>query len=128
MSLNAAATSCCSLDPSGRARASRSPSATRLAVPASARSGRASEPASSQATPSPRSRAAAPTPIRASTSFLTSDCTASTLWVTRTAPTVRPPRTTGTAVNSTSSPSVSLWRVPWSALPRSARATSGRLA
>ncbi len=128
MSLNAAATSCCSLDPSGRARASRSPCATRLAVPASERSGRASEPASSQATPSPRRRAARPTPIKASTSFLTSVRTVSTLCVTRTAPTVLPPRTTGTAVNSTSSSSVLLWRVPWSALPRSALATSGRLA
>ncbi len=128
MSLKAAATSRCSLDPSGSARASRSPPATRRAVRASARSGFASEPARSQATPSPRASAANPTAISASTSLRTSFCTASTLWVTRTAPTVRPARSTGTAVNRTSSPSVSLWRVPWPARPRSAAATSGRLA
>ena len=72
MWLKADATSRCSLDPSEAARASRSPSATLRAVPASARSGRASEPASSQATPSPSSSARTPTPTSASVSFLTS--------------------------------------------------------
>ena len=52
------------------------------------------------------------TPISASTSLRTSELTSSTLWVTRTAPSVRPALTTGTAVKSRSSSSESLWRSP----------------
>ena len=61
-------------------------------------------------------------------SLRTSSCTSATLCVTRTAPTARPSRTSGTAVNSRSSPSESLWRVPCAVRPASAAAISGRLA
>ena len=125
MSLNAVATSRCSLEPSGRARASRSPPATRRAVPARAaqraRERPREQPGHAEPEQQRRPRPRRSAPARRCAPLV---CTASTLWVTRTAPTVRPPRTTGTAVKSTSSPSVSLWRVPWSARPRSALATS----
>ncbi len=127
MSLKAVATSRCSAEPSTLARASRSPWATRPAVPARLRSGFASEPASSQATARPSSSATAPTPTSASTSFRCSVFTASTLWVTRTAPAARPFTATGMAVKRRSSSSRSLWRSPWVGRPWSALRISGRL-
>ena len=91
MSLNAVATSRCSaraLDASRARRGRRRPPAR--AAPARPRSGRASEPASSQATPRPSSSATgAHADQREHVVALTSSLTASTLWVTRTAPTVR---------------------------------------
>ena len=103
MSLNAVATSRCSVEPSTLARASRSPWATRPAVAARPRIGFAREPASSQATTRPSSSASAPTPASAITSSRCSLFTASTLWVTRTAPAARPFTATGTAVKRRSS-------------------------
>jgi hypothetical protein len=128
MSLNAEATSRCSVDPSTRARASSSPPATRRAVRAKPRRGLASEPARSHATPRPSKSATRPTATSAITSVRTSPCTASTLCVTRTAPAGRLARTTGTAVKRRSSPSESLCRVPCEGRPVSARAISGLVA
>ena len=51
--------------------------------------------------------------------------TASTLWVTRTAPAARPFTATGTAVKRRSSSRRSLWRSPWVGRPWSARADLG---
>ena len=127
MSLKAVATSRCSAEPSTLARASRSPWLTRLAVPARPRIGFARDPAMTHATARPSSSATAPTPASASTSFRCSLCTASTLWVTRTAPAARPFSATGTAVKRRSSSSRSLWRSPCVGRPRSALRISGRL-
>jgi hypothetical protein len=112
MSLKAIDTSRCSVAPVTSARASRSPSSTRLAVAASLRRGRESESARNHASTSPRPSAAAPIAARASTLRRTRSCTEPTLCVTRTAPATRPPSVTGTALYRRSSPSVSLWRVP----------------
>ena len=69
-----------------------------------------------------------PTPISAMMSLRTSRSTASTPWVTRTAPSGRPFSMIGAAVKRRSSSSSLLWRSPCEARPSSARAISGRLA
>jgi hypothetical protein len=53
--------------------------------------------------------------------------TASTLWVTRTAPSGSPRASTGRAVARISSSSVCEWRCSWNVSPRSAAAISGRV-
>jgi hypothetical protein len=68
-----------------------------------------------------------PTPMSAITSSRCSSLTASTLSVTRTAPTVLPFEATGSAVNRMSWSSRSLWRSPWVSCPLSAVRISGRL-
>ena len=84
--------------PLDTARASRSPPPTRCAVTARRRNGRVREPATNHATTSPNASARSPTPISAYWSRRISLSIASTLWVTRTAPTGPAREITGTAV------------------------------
>ena len=92
MSLNALATSTCSEEPVGVARACRSPRATRRAVPASPRSGRESEPATTQRQAEAQEQDGAAE--RQQRDDVAADLVVDGLdaWVTRTAPVARPSR------------------------------------
>ena len=86
ISLNVRASRCCSALPSGLARAERSPSATRRAASSSRRTGPATWLAIRAPAPSPSTSTTSPIATRPSVARRVARLTASTLWVTRTAP------------------------------------------
>ena len=127
MSLNDRASDRCSLLPSTGARTSRLPAAICWAESCRCFIGRVIARAMIAPTSSPMRSTATPIAARLSTTRRTARSVAATLWVTRTAPVMRPLCRSGAVVARMRASSVLLLRVSWAARPASAWAISGRL-